>query len=176
MGANGGRAETSHSDEVFDAWEADSWRLPPGVTGVFSGPTGVRLGIRDGDGQLWHGVDGRRAPVVGRIRRLDDGERVIVPVNRGARRADDRALLDSVADLFEMRAAIPRSGRRRDGLADRACRWIAAQEALGTPRASAIEKAADVIGWGTDSLDRSYRRWRRDRFGYQRRVDPGAIC
>lgn len=142
---------------------------------MFYGPTGVRLGIRDEDGQLWHGVDGRRAPVVGRIRRLDDGEHVIVPVNRGARRADDRALLDSVADLFEKRAAIPRSGRRRDGVADRACRWIAAQEADGVPRAKAVENLAKVIGWKPHSMQREYRRWRlRGRFGYRFAAQDGA--
>ncbi|MDQ3352313.1 MAG: hypothetical protein M3501_10165, partial [Actinomycetota bacterium] len=96
------------------SWEADGSWLPEGVRGMDVGPTGVRLD-----------VDGRRVEVVGRFQRTADGQRVVVPANRGAKRRDDLELLDAVGELLPgLEAVIPPAGRPRGGIIERAVRKV----------------------------------------------------
>jgi len=143
---------TSHSEELFAAWEADSWWPPEGVRAVFGGPSKLTL----------H-VEGRRKPVVGQLARLDDGEVVYVPENKNGRSGTDCELLDGVAEVMGLRASKRRAGRPRGGLGDRAARKAVGLTARGIPQPTALEAVRAEVGWGElrpgeSPLNREHRR------------------
>jgi len=101
-----------------------------------------------GPKEITLGVVGRRVPVVGELRRIDNGEIVCVPINKNARSGDDRDLLNDVAEFVGLRATKLREGRPRGGLIERAVRKVEGLIANGYSEGDALEAVRAELGWG----------------------------